>query len=175
MLRLSLLSFTVEILPMEALVPKSGKILVTDRWEFVSISPVSVPTLLHVEDEDGSAFLFRHAVREAGFSVVVFRVSNGEEALAFLRKSGPYAHAERPKLMVLDLNLPKIDGLSVLTRLRSDESLRSIPVVVISTSSRPADKEKAFLLGASHYIVKPDSFEKLTEQVKAACAGFFAT
>jgi CheY-like chemotaxis protein len=148
---------------------------VTDLWEFVSISPVSVPTLLHVEDEDGSAFLFRHAVREAGFSVVVFRVSNGEEALAFLHKSGPYTHAERPKLMVLDLNLPKIDGLSVLTRVRSDESLRSIPVVVISTSSRPADKEKAFSLGASHYIVKPDSFEKLTEQVKAACAGFFTT
>jgi len=148
---------------------------VTDSWEFVSISPVSVPTLLHVEDEDGSAFLFRHAVREAGFSVVVFRVSNGEEALAFLRKSGPYAHAERPKLMVLDLNLPKIDGLGVLTRVRSDESLRNIPVVVISTSSRPADKEKAFSLGARYYIVKPDSFEELTQQVKAACAGFFAT
>ena len=147
----------------------------TDSWEFVSISPVSVPTLLHVEDEDGSAFLFRHAVREAGFSVVVFRVSNGEEALAFLRKSGPYAHAERPKLMVLDLNLPKIDGLGVLTRVRSDESLRNIPVVVISTSSRPADKEKAFSLGARYYIVKPDSFEELTQQVKAACAGFFAT
>jgi len=148
---------------------------VTDLWESVSISPVSVPTLLHVEDEDGSAFLFRHAVREAGFSVMVFRVSNGEEALAFLRKSGPYTHAERPKLMVLDLNLPKIDGLSLLTRVRSDESLRSIPVVVISTSSRAADKEKAFSLGAHHYIVKPDSFEELTEQVKAACAGFFAT
>ena len=147
----------------------------TDLWESVSISPVSVPTLLHVEDEDGSAFLFRHAVREAGFSVMVFRVSNGEEALAFLRKSGPYTHAERPKLMVLDLNLPKIDGLSLLTRVRSDESLRSIPVVVISTSSRAADKEKAFSLGAHHYIVKPDSFEELTEQVKAACAGFFAT
>ena len=147
----------------------------TDLWEFVSISPVSVPTLLHVEDEDGSAFLFRHAVREAGFSVVVFRVSNGEEALAFLRKSGPYTHAERPKLMVLDLNLPKIDGLAVLTRVRSDESLRSIPVVVISTSSRPADKEKALSLGARYYIVKPDSFEELTEQVRVACAGFFAT
>ena len=147
----------------------------TDLWESVSISPVSVPTLLHVEDEDGSAFLFRHAVREAGFSVMVFRVSNGEEALAFLRKSGPYTHAERPKLMVLDLNLPKIDGLSLLTRVRSDESLRSIPVVVISTSSRAADKEKAFSLGAHHYIVKPDSFEELTERVKAACAGFFAT
>jgi CheY-like chemotaxis protein len=137
--------------------------------------PLSVRTLLHVEDEDGSAFLFRHAVREAGFSVVVFRVSNGEEALAFLRKAGPYAHAERPKLMVLDLNLPKIDGLGVLTRVRSDESLRNIPVVVISTSSRPADKEKAFSLGARYYIVKPDSFEELTQQVKAACAGFFAT
>src|SRR6202044_3513639 len=96
--------------------------------------PVSVPTLLHVEDEDGAAFLFRHAIREAGLTAVVFRVSNGEEALAFLRKSGPYAQAERPRLMVLDLNLPKIDGLAVLRRVRNDESLRNIPVIVISTS-----------------------------------------
>ena len=126
--------------------------------------------LLHVEDEDGAAFLFRIAVREAGLAAIVFRVSNGEEALAFLRKTGPYANAERPHLMVLDLNLPKIDGLSVLSRIRNDESLKTLPVVVISTSSRPADVEKAMALGARHYIVKPDSFEKLTEQVKAACA-----
>lgn len=131
-----------------------------------------MPTLLHVEDEDGSAFLFRRAVREAGFAALVFRVSNGEEALAFLRKSGPYVDAERPHLMVLDLNLPKIDGLAVLSRIRGDESLKSLPVVVLSTSSRPADKEKAFSLGALHYIVKPDNFDELTQQVKSACAVF---
>jgi CheY-like chemotaxis protein len=130
--------------------------------------------LLHVEDEDGAAFLFRNAVREAGLEAIVFRVSNGEEALAFLRRSGAYVNAERPQLMVLDLNLPKIDGLSVLSRMRNDESLRTIPVVVISTSSRPSDKEKAFSLGAKHYIVKPDNFETLTEQVKVACADFLA-
>jgi CheY-like chemotaxis protein len=141
----------------------------------MSITAVPVPMLLHVEDEDGAAFLFRNAVREAGIAAIVFRVSNGEEALAFLRRSGPYAQAERPQLMVLDLNLPKIDGLSVLSRIRNDESLKTIPVVVISTSSRPADKEKAFSLGASDYIVKPDSLEKLTEQVKAACANFLAS
>ena len=135
----------------------------------MSTTAVPVPMLLHVEDEDGAAFLFRSAVREAGLTAIVFRVSNGEEALAFLRKSDPYVSAERPQLMVLDLNLPKIDGLSVLSRMRNDESLKTIPVVVISTSSRPADKEKAFSLGARHYIVKPDSFEKLTEQVKATC------
>jgi len=130
--------------------------------------------LLHVEDEDGAAFLFRIAVREAGLAAIVFRVSNGEEALAFLRKTGPYANAERPHLMVLDLNLPKIDGLSVLSRIRNDESLKSIPVIVISTSSRQADIEKAMALGARHYIVKPDSFEKLTEQVKAVCGDLLA-
>lgn len=128
--------------------------------------------LLHVEDEDGAAFLFRSAVREAGLAAIVFRVSNGEEALAFLRKAGPYANAESPQLMVLDLNLPKIDGLSVLSRMRKDEALKNIPVIVISTSARPVDQEKAFSLGAKHYIVKPDSFEELTEKVKATCAGF---
>jgi CheY-like chemotaxis protein len=65
--------------------------------------------------------------------------------------------------------------LSVLRRIRGDESLRSIPVVVISTSSRPADKEKALSLGARHYIVKPDNFEELTQQVKTACTDFLAT
>jgi two-component system, chemotaxis family, response regulator Rcp1 len=132
------------------------------------------PTLLHVEDEDGSAFLFRTAVREAGLPVLVFRVSNGEEALLFLRRTGPYTHAERPRLIVLDLNLPKIDGMAVLTRIRNDESLRNIPVVVLSTSSRPADKEKALALGARHYIVKPDSFDDLTNQVKSTCAAFLS-
>ncbi len=140
----------------------------------MSTTTVPVPMLLHVEDEDGAAFLFRSAVREAGLEAIVFRVSNGEEALAFLRRSGAYVNAERPQLMVLDLNLPKIDGLSVLSRMRNDESLRTIPVVVISTSSRPSDKEKAFSLGAKHYIVKPDNFETLTEQVKVACADFLA-
>lgn len=101
--------------------------------------------LLHVEDEDGAAFLFRIAVREAGLAAIVFRVSNGEEALAFLRKTGPYSNAERPHLMVLDLNLPKIDGLSVLSRIRNDEALKSLPVVVISTSERPADVAKAMV------------------------------
>jgi CheY-like chemotaxis protein len=138
----------------------------------MSTKTAPLPMLLHVEDEDGAAFLFRNAVREAGISALVFRVSNGEEALAFLRKAGPYANAQRPELMVLDLNLPKIDGLSVLTRMRNDESLKTIPVVVISTSSRPSDMEKAKSLGARRYIVKPDSFEKLTEQVKEACADF---
>jgi CheY-like chemotaxis protein len=133
---------------------------------------MNVPMLLHVEDEDGAAFLFRKAVREAGLEAIVFRVSNGEEALAFLRKAGPYSKAERPQLMVLDLNLPKIDGLGVLSRMRSDETLRSIPVVVISTSSRPADKEKAFSLGARHYIVKPDNFDELTQRIKMACGAF---
>ncbi len=133
-----------------------------------------VPMLLHVEDEDGAAFLFRSAIREAGLAAIVYRVSNGEEALAFLRKSGPYVNAERPQLMVLDLNLPKIDGLSVLSRMRNDESLRTIPVVVISTSSRQSDMDKAKSLGAVHYIVKPDSFEKLTEQIKETCADLLA-
>jgi CheY-like chemotaxis protein len=151
-----------------------NKNFVTNVEDLMSTTAESMPMVLHVEDEDGAAFLFRSAVREAGIAAIVFRVSNGEEALAFLRKAGPYANAERPQLMVLDLNLPKIDGLSVLSRMRNDESLKTIPVVVISTSERQADMDKAKLLGAKHYIVKPDSFEKLTEQVKETCADLLA-
>ncbi len=130
-------------------------------------------TVLHVEDEDASAFLFRAALDEAGYSVAVYRVSNGEEALAFLQKSGPYEQAERPALIVLDLNLPRIDGLGVLSRLRVDGSLSSIPVVVLSTSGARADRERSLALGARRYIVKPSNFEELVDAVKRNCGPFF--
>ena len=133
---------------------------------------VNACTVLHVEDEDASAFLFRAALSEAGFSANVYRVSNGEEALAFLRKLGSYQQAERPSMIVLDLNLPRIDGLSVLAKLRVDEALNSIPVVVLSTSGSSKDRETSLALGARRYIVKPNNFEDLVDAVKRDCGPF---
>lgn len=138
----------------------------------MSISAVNGASILHVEDEDASAFLFRTALQEAGYWIAVYRVSNGEEALAFLHKAGAYEHAERPTLVVLDLNLPRIDGLGVLSRLRADESLRSIPSVVLSTSGSMSDREKSLALGARRYIVKPGNFDELVEAVKRDCGPF---
>ena len=138
----------------------------------MSSQVVSGGNVLHVEDEDASAFLFRAALSDAGIAANVYRVSNGEEALAFLHKLGSYQQAERPSLIVLDLNLPRIDGLSVLAKLRVDEALNSIPVVVLSTSGSGKDREKSLALGARRYIVKPSNFEDLVEAVKRECGPF---
>src|SRR3954469_19418059 len=92
-------------------------------------------SLLHVEDDDASAVLLRLALDEVGFAGSVYRVSNGEEALSFLRKSFPYQNARTPELVVLDLNLPKRDGWYVLAEKRCDPVLKNISFVVMSTAS----------------------------------------
>ena len=112
-------------------------------------------SLLHVEDEDSSACLFRTALGHAGIAVSVYRVSDGEQALAFLNRLGPYLTARRPELVVLDLNMPGVNGWEVLLKIRANDDLQKIPVVVLSTSSRSEDKTRAFSLGARRYVVKP--------------------
>lgn len=130
--------------------------------------------LLHVEDEDASAYLFRAALDEIGAAVSVYRVSDGEQALAFLNRSGAYCDAETPSLVVLDLNLPRIDGWRVLARIQASEPLRDIPVVILSTSSLQEDKRKALAMGAKRYIEKPRDFEVLVQEVKFACMNYLS-
>jgi CheY-like chemotaxis protein len=127
-----------------------------------------MPTLLHVEDEDAMAVAFRLAVEEAPIPAAIYRVSDGEQALRYLRGAGLYAHAERPDIVFLDLNLPRMDGWQVLMEMRRDENLRSIPVVILSTSARRADQERVKALGAQHYIPKPSTFIGLVSELRAA-------
>jgi chemotaxis family two-component system response regulator Rcp1 len=128
--------------------------------------------LLHIEDDDSVAFLLRAALDEIGVSISVYRVSDGEQALAFLRKSGAYLGAAQPELIFLDLNLPKVDGWEVLSEIQKDEELRRIPVVICSASQRPEDKRRALSGGAQRYIVKPDSFIVWLDEVKSAVTNF---
>ncbi len=109
--------------------------------------------LLYVEDEDAAAFLFETALKEAAISVELYRVSDGEEALSFLRGQGSYAKASTPDLIVLDLNLPRKNGLEVLAELKKNGKLSTIPVVVFTSSSLSSDKQKSWALGARrvHY------------------------
>ena len=118
--------------------------------------------LLHVEDEDAIAVLFLAAVEEAKINAVVFRVSDGEEALTYLRLG-----AIRPALVFLDLNMPRVDGWKVLGEMKADERLRTIPVVVLSTSSHRLDKDRAKTLGARHYLTKPSTFDGLVAAVRS--------
>src|SRR5436305_9779340 len=109
-------------------------------------------TLLHVEDDDGAAFLFRLALEEASFTGSVYRVSDGEEALRFLRKADVYQSARTPKVVVLDLNLPKRDGWFVLAETQKDSALYSIPVVILSTAPAQENEQRALACGARAYF-----------------------
>jgi len=130
--------------------------------------------LLHVESESATAFVFRAAIAHANIRVSVYRVSDGEQALGYLRRLEPYAAVARPDLVFLDLDMPRVDGWQVLVAMRDDKNLRSIPVVVLTTSGDRADKERACALGAKHYITKPAAFDALVAEVTSACQKFFS-
>jgi two-component system, chemotaxis family, response regulator Rcp1 len=125
---------------------------------------------LYVEDEDAAAFLMEAALREAGIRVEFFRVDNGEQALAFLRRSGIYAKAPPPDLILLDLNLPKMDGFQVLEAMRKETELASIPVTVFTSSAHLSDRTKAFALGANDFITKPANLDDFFLTIENACA-----
>ncbi|HMF77003.1 MAG TPA: response regulator [Bryobacteraceae bacterium] len=125
--------------------------------------------VLHVEDEDAAAYLLRAAIDEAGLPLNIYRVSDGEQALAFLLQTDPYTNARTPDLIFLDLNLPRVDGWSVLHQIKEHEALRGIPVVVLSTSAAGAHKRRALELGARYYVTKPHSFDVFLEEIKTIC------
>jgi CheY-like chemotaxis protein len=83
-----------------------------------------------------------------------------------------YQLARRPELIVLDLNMPRVDGSTVLLKIRANDDLRKIPVIVLSTSSRSEDQTRAFSLGANRYVVKPADFYGLVREVESICADF---
>jgi CheY-like chemotaxis protein len=126
--------------------------------------------MLYVEDEDAAVFLLETALKEMKIDVELRRVSNGEDALAFLNQSGPYRDAPRPDLVLLDLNLPRKGGLEVLAELQSKETLRDLAVIVFSSSSLATDRKKSLALGAQEYITKPSSFDGFLTAVKTVCA-----
>jgi two-component system response regulator len=95
----------------------------------------------------------------------VFVTEDGEEAIKFLRKEGKYKDVPNAGLVILDLNMPKVDGFEVLKVIKNDENLKSIPVIVLTSSSRPEDIERAYKLGCNSFIVKPASFEDFIEAV----------
>jgi CheY-like chemotaxis protein len=124
--------------------------------------------LLYVEDDDAAFLAMQLTLEEAQAAIDLHRAADGEQALAFARKKKPYEHAPRPDLIVLDLNLPKRSGMDVLAELKGDESLRSIPVIMFSSSRRELDEDRSLKLGAQEYVTKPSSLEGFAETVKRA-------
>jgi two-component system, chemotaxis family, response regulator Rcp1 len=124
--------------------------------------------VLLVEDSPGDVRLMQETIREAGTSVQLHVAIDGVEAMAFLRREGAHTHAQRPDLILLDLNLPKMDGREVLTRIKTADSLRMIPTVILTTSDSEVDILKSYQLQANCYLCKPvqfDAFENLVRSI----------
>ncbi|HVS07965.1 MAG TPA: response regulator [Candidatus Dormibacteraeota bacterium] len=123
--------------------------------------------ILLVEDNPGDVRLTREALKEAKFRNKVEVVGDGVEALAYLRRQGQYSGAMRPHLIMLDLNLPRMDGREVLAAIKKDEDLRRIPVVVLSSSEAESDIARAYELHANAYVTKPVDIDHFLQVVKA--------
>jgi two-component system, chemotaxis family, response regulator Rcp1 len=128
-------------------------------------TPIDV---LLVEDSPGDVRLTQEALRDAKRAINLHVACDGVEALAFLKREGAYARAPRPDLILLDLNLPKMDGREVLAHIKAHDSLKTIPTIILTMSQAEADIVKSYQLQANCYLSKPvqlDAFEILVKSI----------
>jgi len=124
--------------------------------------------VLLVEDSPGDVRLTREALRETNRAIHLHVAYDGVEAMAFLRREGSNARAPRPDLVLLDLNLPRMDGREVLAKIKADLTLKTIPIIILTTSEAEADIVKSYQLQANCYLSKPvqlDAFESLVRSI----------
>ena len=126
-------------------------------------TPIEV---LLVEDDPGDVLITREALVGSKLVHNLHVVDNGERAVDFLRRQGDYHDVPRPDLILLDLNLPRLDGREVLARIKADEALRQIPVVVLTTSDAEEDVLRSYDLHANAYVTKPVEFEAFIAVVR---------
>jgi CheY-like chemotaxis protein len=130
-------------------------------------------TILLVEDNDDDVELTRLGFKHSKLAVNLQHVENGEECMAYLRREGTYADAPTPDLIVLDLNLPRMDGREVLVAIDRDERLRHMPVVVLTSSSADAEVLTSYKCRCSSYIVKPVDFESFIQVIRTLADYWF--
>jgi len=128
---------------------------------------LTVIDILLVEDNPGDVRLTREALKEGKVTNTLHVVQDGVEALEFLRHEGAYAKAAHPDIILLDLNLPRMDGRELLAKIKADPSLRRIPVVILTTSKAEEDIIKSYDLHANCYITKPVDMERFITVVKS--------
>jgi CheY-like chemotaxis protein len=122
--------------------------------------------VLLVEDDPGDVLMTREAFEDYKVTNQLHVVQDGADAMAFLRREGEYADVPRPDLVLLDLNLPRMDGREVLQAIKSDPALASIPVVVLTTSEAEEDVLRSYSLHANAYVTKPVDFERFIDVVR---------
>jgi chemotaxis family two-component system response regulator Rcp1 len=130
-----------------------------------SLSPQSVEILL-VEDSPGDVCLTQEGLKGTKVPHRLNVVSDGEQAMSFLERRQPFEQAPRPHLILLDLNLPKLNGREVLARIRKDPSLKRIPVVILTTSDAESDIQASYDLHANSYVTKPVGYEQFMHAIK---------
>ena len=133
----------------------------------MNTKPVKVVDILLVEDNPGDARLTQEALKESKIRNTLSIVEDGVEAIAFLRHQGKYADAPRPDLILLDLNLPRKSGREVLSEIKQDDDLKSIPVVVLTISRAEEDICRAYNSHANCYITKPIDFNQFITITKS--------
>ena len=129
-------------------------------------APTKPIEILLIEDNPGDARLALEALRDAKVRNNLSWVPDGVEGLAYLRQEGKYSQSARPDLILLDLNLPRKDGRELLSEIKTDEKLRRIPVVILTTSQAEEDVLRAYHLNANCYITKPVDLEQFMKVVK---------
>jgi two-component system, chemotaxis family, response regulator Rcp1 len=124
-------------------------------------------TVLLVEDSPGDVRLTREALKEANPGIKLSVVSDGVEAMSFLHQDDEHRDAPRPDLILLDLNLPLMDGREVLTKIKEDDTLKTIPTIILTTSEAEADISRSYELQANSYLCKPVQLDKFESLVKS--------
>jgi CheY-like chemotaxis protein len=122
--------------------------------------------ILLVDDNDDDVVLLEESFRDSRFLNLLQVVHDGEEAIRYLRRQGPYQSAKTPGLVLLDINMPKMNGFEVLQVMKADPLLKTIPVVMLTTSTRDEDIARSYDGGACSFVSKPVSLDKLKEVIK---------
>jgi CheY-like chemotaxis protein len=132
----------------------------------IPLSQIRPAEILLVEDDENDALLTREGFKASKLAVNLHHVKDGEECMDFLRKQGQYAAAPAPDIILLDLNMPRMDGREVLTEISRDECLRHLPVVILTTSGAEQEILKLYKLRCSSYIIKPVDFDQFVRVIR---------
>ena len=132
--------------------------------------------ILVAEDDADDLFLMKTALEETGITEIVQYVENGVEVINFIESiNSEKGECNYPEFILLDLNMPKMDGREVLKKLKSNEIYRKIPIIVFSTTKNQLEVKRCYDLGANTYIVKPVSYDTLVETIRDLCNYWFKT